>query len=335
MQQETAREAVEADVSGWRQLDTARLILAAVVVASHAYYFFLTPLGYAVFASVAEWMARYAVLCFFVISGLVIGRSLRLRHEGFVPFMIRRVGRIYPPLIASIVLVVAIARALRWAGVPVGPLANAGAMVNSFSYDLGHSVLSLASFGFRGRLASGANIALWSLAIEMRCYVVAGLLAQLVLSRTPAGKAVSALALLGALAMLVTDPTLDAVIAICYAAFAFGLALSFVVVRIPRLIPAVRLDISYSLYIFHQPVMLGLVLACYQPFFPSLANAIALGLAASGVAVALAWCSARWIEPFRLQAIARACDAWMASVPIPKFVASCGATFRTSELKGH
>ena len=308
MRQQTAREAVEADVSGWWQLDTARLILAAVVVASHAYYFFLTPLGYVAFASVAEWMARYAVLCFFVISGLVIGRSLRLRHDGFVPFMIRRVGRIYPPLIASIVLVVAIAYALRLAGVPTGPLADAGAMVNSFSYDLGQSALSLATFGFRGRLASGANVALWSLVIEMRCYVVAGLLAQLVQSRTPAGKAVSAIALVGALAMLAADPALDSVIAICYAAFAFGLALSLAVKRIPRLLPEVRLDISYSLYIFHRPVMLGLVLASYQPFFPSPAGAIALGFAASGVAVALAWCSARWIEPFRLRPLAKAYD---------------------------
>ena len=288
-----------------------RLILAAVVVVSHAYYFFLTPLGYVAFAPVAEWMAHYAVLCFFVISGLVIGRSLRLRHEGFVPFMIRRFGRIYPPLIASIVLVVAIAQALQWAGVPAGPLADGGAMVNSFSYDLGNFALSLATFGFRGRLASGANVALWSLVIEMRCYVVAGLLAQLVLARAPAGKAVSAIALLGALGMLATDPTFDSLVAICYASFVFGLALSFVVERIPRLLGELRLDMSYSLYIFHQPVMLGLVLARYQPVFPSLASAIALGFVASGIAVALAWCSARWIEPFRLRAIAKACEVWM------------------------
>jgi peptidoglycan/LPS O-acetylase OafA/YrhL len=322
VQEQTAREAAEADASGWRQLDTVRLILAAVVVVSHAYYFFLAPLRYVVFASVAEWMARYAVLCFFVISGLVIGRSLRLRHEGFVPFMIRRVGRIYPPLIASIVLVVAIAQALRFAGVPTGPLADGGTMINSFSYDLGRSALSLATFGFLGRLASGANVALWSLVIEMRCYVVAGLLAQLVLSRTLAGKAIGALAFVGALAMLATDPAFDSVIAICYAAFAFGLALSFVVERIPRLLGELRIDISYSLYIFHQPVMLGLVLACYQPSFPSLASAIALGLAASGAAVLLAWWSARWIEPFRLRALARACEGWIAAGPAGAAAAS-------------
>lgn len=312
MQHQTAKKAVKADASGWRQLDIARLILAAIVVASHAYYFFLIPLGYVAFASVAEWMARYAVLCFFVISGLVIGRTLRLRQDSFVLFMIRRVGRIYPPLVASILLVVAIAHALRFAGVSAGPLANGGGMVNGFSYDLGHSALSLATFGFCGQLASGANVALWSLVIEMRCYVVAGLLAQLVFSRAPAGKVISALALVGAFAMLASDPMLDSVIAICYMAFAFGLVLSLAVERIPRLLPEVRLDMSYSLYIVHQPVMLGLVLTFYQPSFPTLAGAIALGLVATGVAVALAWLSARWIEPFRLQAIAKVCETWMA-----------------------
>ena len=302
MQQET----IKADASGWRQLDTARLVLAAVVVAAHAYYVFITPLGYTALSLAAEWMARYAVLCFFVISGLVIGRTLRSRRDGFVPFMIRRVGRIYPPLIASIVLVVAIAHALRWAGVPAGPLAGGGTMVNSFSYDLGSVALSLATFGFRGWLASEANAALWSLVIEMRCYVVAGLLAQTLLSRSLAGKMISAIALLGVLAMLATDRMLDSVFAICYAAFALGLVLSLAVERIPRLLPAVRVDISYSLYILHQPVMLGLVFACYQPSFPTLAGAIGLGFAAIGAAVTLAWLSARWIEPFRLRPLAKA-----------------------------
>jgi peptidoglycan/LPS O-acetylase OafA/YrhL len=260
-------------------------------------------------------LARYAVLCFFVISGLVIGRTLRSRRDGFVPFMMRRVGRIYPPLIASTVLVVVIGHMLRWADVPTGPLANAGPMVNSFSYDLSSIALSLATFGFHGWLGSEANAALWSLVIEMRCYVVAGLLAQVILSRTPSGKAVSATALLGALAMLVIDPRLDSVFAICYAAFAFGLVLSLVVERMPGLLPQVRVDISYSLYIFHQPVMLGLVFACYQPSFPTLASAIGLGFAASGLAVMLACCSARWIEPFRLRPLAKAYDGLARALP--------------------
>jgi peptidoglycan/LPS O-acetylase OafA/YrhL len=308
------QRAIKADDSGWKQLDTVRLILAAVVVASHAYYVFITPLGYVVLAPVAEWMARYAVLCFFVISGLVIGRTLRSRGDGFMPYMIRRVGRIYPPLIASIVLVVAIADVLSLAGVPAGPLTDAGPMVNSFSYDLGRIALSLATFGFRGWLGSEANAALWSLVIEMRCYVVAGLLARVVLARALSGKVMSGVALAVALAVLATDPMLDSVFAICYAAFAFGLVLSLVVEGIPRLLPAVRVDISYSLYIVHQPVMLGLVLACYQPSFPSPGIAIGLGMVASGIAVVLAWLSARWIEPFRFRALAKAWNGLVRAV---------------------
>ena len=297
--------------SGWKQLDTARLILSSIVVASHVFYFFLTPLGYVTFAPVMEWMARYAVLCFFVLSGLVIGRTLDVRHDGFVPFMIRRVGRIYPPLIASVVLVMAIDNVLRTCGVPAQGLANAGPMINSFSYDLRAIALSLATFGFGGWLSSEANAALWSLVIEMRCYVVAGLLAQIVRSSTPAGKAIAAIALFGAIGILATDRLLSPLFALCYVTFAFGLLLSRVVKRIPRLLPEIHVDISYSLYIIHQPIMLGLVLACYQPSFPSVEVAMALAFAATSAAAALAWLSARWIEPFRLQAVAKAYDAFM------------------------
>jgi peptidoglycan/LPS O-acetylase OafA/YrhL len=78
--------------SGWKQLDTARLLLSLIVVVAHANYVFMTPLGYTAAFPIMEWMARYAVLAFLVLSGLVIGRSLALRRDGFVPFMIRRVG---------------------------------------------------------------------------------------------------------------------------------------------------------------------------------------------------------------------------------------------------
>jgi peptidoglycan/LPS O-acetylase OafA/YrhL len=297
---------------GWGQFDTVRLILAAIVVTAHAYYVFITPLGYVSFSPVAEWMARYAVLCFFVLSGLVIGRSLMLRRDGFVSFMIRRVGRIYPPLIFSIVLVIAIGHALRWAGIPMEPLASAGPMVNGFSYDLESMALSLATFGFRGWLSSEANAALWSLVIEMRCYVVAGLLAQTAFSNTYLGRACSAGALLCVVGLLLTDGRMDSVMAICYAAFALGVSLNWVVKQIPRVLPEVRIDISYSLYIVHQPIMLGLFFICYQPSFPSLGIAIGLGCAAMGVAVAMALFSARWIEPLRLQPLAKAWDRLMA-----------------------
>lgn len=210
--------------SGWKQLDSARLLLALTVVVSHANYVFLTPLGYTAALPAMEWMARYAVLGFFVLSGLVIGRSLAVRRDGFVPFMIRRVGQIYPPLLVSFLLVVAVDRALHLAGISTEALPNAGPMVNSFSYDLQRAALCLATFGFRGWLSSEANAALWSLVIEMRCYVVAGLLAQVAFARTWLGKAACILALAYVLFLLADDGA-DSVIVISYAAFLFGLLL--------------------------------------------------------------------------------------------------------------
>ena len=86
----------------------------------------------------------------------------------------------------------------------------------------------------------------------------------------------AAIALLGAIGLVATDRFLSPLFALCYGTFAFGLLLSRVVKQIPRMLPEVRYDISYSLYIFHQPIMLGLVLACYRPAFPTVEGAIAL-----------------------------------------------------------
>ncbi|MGO8908091.1 MAG: acyltransferase family protein [Bradyrhizobium sp.] len=298
--------------SGWKQLDSARLLLALTVVVSHANYVFLTPLGYTAALPAMEWMARYAVLGFFVLSGLVIGRSLAVRRDGFVPFMIRRVGRIYPPLLVSFLLVVAVDRALHLAGISTEALPNAGPMVNSFSYDLQRAALCLATFGFRGWLSSEANAALWSLVIEMRCYVVAGLLAQVAFARTWLGKAACILALAYVLFLLADDGA-DSVIVISYAAFLFGLLLSLVVRRIPQMIPAIDTDISYSLYIFHSPIMLGLYFAFYQPSFPALGGALALGGIAIVAALGLSLFSARFVEPFRGRALASAYERLLAA----------------------
>jgi peptidoglycan/LPS O-acetylase OafA/YrhL len=96
--------------SDWAQLNTARFILAYLVVFAHAIQIFLTstraiPVRYSEIAGTVAWDA---VLCFFVISGLVIGRSLIQRSKRspdnlFIEFFVRRVARIYPPLLASVV----------------------------------------------------------------------------------------------------------------------------------------------------------------------------------------------------------------------------------------
>jgi len=308
----TPREDSSTVGSGWRQLDTLRLALSLVVVIAHANYVFITPLGYVAAFPVTEWLARFAVLAFFMLSGLVIGKSLAQRRDGFAAFMIRRVGRIYPPLIASFVLVIAIDQALRLAGVSTRALPNAGPMTSSFVYDLRSVVLCLATFGFRGWLSSGANGALWSLVIEMRCYVVAGLLAQMVFARSWLGRSACTAALAGALGLLAAEH-FDPVIALSYGAFLYGLLLSLSVKRIPLLLPAVHIDISYSLYILHQPVMLGFYFLAYQPAFPSLGGALVLGAAAIATALLLSLLSALFIEPFRGRRIAAVLDKFLVS----------------------
>jgi peptidoglycan/LPS O-acetylase OafA/YrhL len=140
--------------SGWAQLDTVRLVLSSVVVISHANYVFITPLGYVALFPFIQWCAWLAVLAFFILSGLVIGRALNRKRDGFFAFMVRRVGRIYPPLIASFVLVIALDVWLRFADISTHAPSNAGLMVHGFSYDLKRALACLATLGFRGRLDS-------------------------------------------------------------------------------------------------------------------------------------------------------------------------------------
>jgi peptidoglycan/LPS O-acetylase OafA/YrhL len=307
---------------GWEQLDTARLGLSLIVAIAHAHYVFITPLD-KMESPLMMWAARYAVLCFFILSGLVIGRSFSRRRDTFFPFMIRRVARIYPPLLMSILLVVALDQALHWADIPTRALANAGPMTNSFSYDLHSVALNLATFGFRGWLSSEANPALWSLVLEMRCYVVVGLVAQSVFAKTPRGRAIGVAALCYVLSLIALDARLDGLFALCYAAFAFGFLLSRVVTRIPRVVPAVAVDISYSLYVFHVPIMLATCFAFYQPSFPSLSGALFLCCAAFSVALGLSLLSAQFIEAFRGQALVESCRTiWLTGFALQPSVKS-------------
>jgi peptidoglycan/LPS O-acetylase OafA/YrhL len=291
--------------SGWAQLDTVRLVLSSVVVISHANYVFITPLGYVALFPFIQWCAWLAVLAFFVLSGLVIGRALNRKRDGFFAFMVRRVGRIYPPLIASFVLVIALDVWLRFADISTHATSNAGPMVHGFSYDLRRALACLATLGFRGRLDSDSNAALWSLAIEMRCYVAAGLFAQMIFARSIFIKVLSAAALLYALMYalnkLLLHDLLDHRTALSYLAFGCGIALSLFVKRIPSIIPAVRVDISYSLFIFHFPIMMAVFFVFYQPEFPSIWQALYLSIFSIMVSVTLSLASALSIEKLRFK----------------------------------
>jgi peptidoglycan/LPS O-acetylase OafA/YrhL len=287
--------------SGWSQLDTVRLVLASVVVISHANYIFLTPLGYVALFPFIQLCAFFAVLAFFVLSGLVIGRALNLKRDGFFPFMVRRVRRIYPPLIASFILVIALDVWLRCAGISTQPLPNAGPMVHGYVYDLKHAALSLATFGFRGGLESASNSALWSLALEMRCYVAAGLFAQMMIAHSIFIRVLSGAALLYVLNKSLLRDALEHRTALSFLAFGCGIALSLFVKRLPSIIPTVHVDISYSLFIFHFPIMLAMFFMFYQPEFPSIWQALSLSILSIMISVALSLASAHSIERLRFK----------------------------------
>src|SRR5579883_3268807 len=95
----------------WAQLDTIRLGLASCVVAAHFVQVFVASgdvLGMVAFP-LWGFAARAAVLGFFVISGLVIARSLAQKvaaapEEMLLDFAAARIARIYPPLLISILL---------------------------------------------------------------------------------------------------------------------------------------------------------------------------------------------------------------------------------------
>jgi peptidoglycan/LPS O-acetylase OafA/YrhL len=219
-------------------LDGLRGAAAMVVVAAHAVaaLFVTTHVPVVLAFGVA---ARAAVILFFVLSGYVIGGSIRTSlatgRFSFVRFAINRVTRIYP----AFLLAVALAWLLAWLR----------------SRDLIHSAhpfiaepMSLSVVAFirdsaflfgSGTPMQNANAPVWSLRIEVACYVVSALLALAAQSRSRLG----GLAFVAAAAVLtiVCALRLDTAI-LGFAAFGGGALLAFQPLRIgPRVMLPVAL----------------------------------------------------------------------------------------------
>ncbi len=249
---------------GWDQLTTARLILASLVAVAHSIGIFGHPFGLVSDDAMILFghVAKFSVLAFFLISGLVIGRSLIKRSvlgDWMLPhFMMARFLRIYPPLLFSVALCAVLDVTLRYLGLNhyTGPATNL--VRDSFSYlDSWQDIKSsLLSFGFRGGLTGSSNGPLWSLTLEMQAYVFVGLAAQIIVARSVSLKVVSAVALVYALRVRGLDG-LNGYHFACFGCFAAGAGLSFLPLRFPKLLPVVTLDFSYSLYILHFPIILS------------------------------------------------------------------------------
>jgi len=91
----------------WHRLESLRGIFALTVAVHHAYMMILAQDSAARVVRGVQgiFYGQGAVLAFFILSGLVLGQSLRRSTDGvFRPFYIRRFFRIYPTLAASVIL---------------------------------------------------------------------------------------------------------------------------------------------------------------------------------------------------------------------------------------
>jgi peptidoglycan/LPS O-acetylase OafA/YrhL len=256
------------ETNGWDQLHSVRVFLSLLIILIHALYLLAFPFGLVsdTAIEIAIPLVVILVFIFFLMSGLVIGRSLvsnaKRGDRAFVTFMSKRIARIYPPLLFSIVLTSGLAIILRLLKLDhyVGPGQDLARL--SFSYLEGwwDILIALATFGFGGALFQPgphgtANGALWTLVLEMQEYAIAGLVAQLFAARSTWVRVASSAAVIGALYAL-SLREMKVHYLICHGLFALGLALSFLPLRFPRVIPVVSLDFSYSLYVVHFPIML-------------------------------------------------------------------------------
>jgi peptidoglycan/LPS O-acetylase OafA/YrhL len=288
--------------NGWGQLDTLRLLLAFVVAVAHANYIFFTPLGYVAYFPTLRSLSYYAVLSFFIISGMVIGRSLFMRRDGFFAYIQRRVWRIYPPLVAIFLFMLLLDAILDWLGVVKQVAVRATPLEGGFDFDLQRAAICLLTFGFRGWLASGANGALWSLAIEMRCYVAVGVVAQVFLGKTSVARIGSGLLAVLILREIVRDPRFLEFLP-CYLCFICGVGLSLFLKRLPTIVPTVPIDVSYSLYIVHFPIMMAAFLIFYQGASNSTFKSVMFFLATIFVSILISIVSANTIEKIRPKSI--------------------------------
>jgi peptidoglycan/LPS O-acetylase OafA/YrhL len=157
----------------YEELDGLRGLAAQVVLIAHANGLILAepkPL--------LGWLARMAVVFFFVLSGFAIATTIK-RHslaDGgwyWLDYAIRRVARIYPPYIVAIAAV-AIISAFSLSGRHMLGMYRPATEFNTGPMSWLRTLLFL----FTGNDAiTVGDIAIWSLRVEVALYIVAGLIA--------------------------------------------------------------------------------------------------------------------------------------------------------------
>lgn len=96
-----------------QQLDSIRALAAFVVLLGHTYQTLLLPTLNVWFTAIVL-LSQFAVMAFFVLSGFLIGKSVcnnisKNSHFDVGRYLLDRVLRLYPPLVAALILMVGLA----------------------------------------------------------------------------------------------------------------------------------------------------------------------------------------------------------------------------------
>lgn len=159
-------------------MDALRGVSAQVVFLAHALAFPFPALIGGLWGGLRAMLAQLAVVTFFTLSGFVIASSLKARTGNgqfdLGAFVIRRVARIWPPYVVSLCIVGGLLLMIA-AGNPVTAYGRAliAADTSPRAWLVALGLVSSAG----ENLASMFNSPVWSLRLEVRLYVLAGLAA--------------------------------------------------------------------------------------------------------------------------------------------------------------
>jgi len=177
--------------AAFANLNIIRALSGLVVVFAHFFQLYVMPVvGRTRPINIAVASAEYAVLAFFTLSGFLIALSIERNihnhgHFNWREYLISRVARIYPALIASVILCLLLYGALHLLGISgAGSLSRpsdvypASRMEFSLTpYEVIFTLMQTYAFGPGGYIS--ANGPLWTLSYEVGFYLVAGLLITL------------------------------------------------------------------------------------------------------------------------------------------------------------
>jgi peptidoglycan/LPS O-acetylase OafA/YrhL len=163
--------AVGVDVRRWSGFDLLRIVAACVVVVSHAIYLTGTPEPQPLAWSADPWpLGTWGVAVFFVTSGFLVTRSWELDPD-LGRFASRRATRIWPALVVVVVGMALVAGPVLTAL----PVRDYLSDPTTWTYIALNAVLATVYFlpgVFLDHVDAVVNGSLWSLPLEVACYVV-------------------------------------------------------------------------------------------------------------------------------------------------------------------